>query len=125
VDLNDHDHLTRPEILRILVFIKESAMKAVWKGTVVAEADESELIKIEGNWYFPPSSLNSEHFRKSDTPYTCPWKGECQYFDVGTNATWSHDSAWSYPKPLPASIPRVGKDYSNYVAFWRDVSVLE
>jgi len=98
-------------------------MKAMWKDVVVAQADESELIKIEGNWYFPPTSLKTQHLQKSDTPYTCPWKGKCQYFHVGEGADWSHDSAWSYPNPLPTSIPRVGRDFSNYVAFWKDVRV--
>lgn len=27
-------------------------MKAHLNGTVIAEADEADLIKIEGNWYF-------------------------------------------------------------------------
>ena len=35
------------------------------------------------------------------------------------------DRAWSYPTPYPSSFDRVGKDYSNYVAFWKDVQVVE
>jgi uncharacterized protein (DUF427 family) len=98
-------------------------MKAVWKGNVIAEAPREDLIYIEGNWYFPPSSVNQDFLRKSDTPYTCPWKGVCQYFDVGQDDTWSQDSAWSYPKPKETSFKIVKKDYSNYVAFWREVTV--
>ena len=98
-------------------------MKAVWKGQTIAEAPQADLIQIEGNWYFPPSSLKPGFLRASDTPYTCPWKGQCQYFDVGAGSDGSHDSAWSYPHPLPSSLPRVGKDFANYVAFWRDVQV--
>ena len=45
-------------------------MKAVVGDTVLAEAPESELIKIEGNWYFPPASVNSAMLSKSATPYT-------------------------------------------------------
>lgn len=63
--------------------------------------------------------------RESDTPYTCPWKGECQYFDVGQGDNWSKDSAWSYPNPKPSAIHTVKKDFSNYVAFWRDVTVTD
>lgn len=100
-------------------------MKAVWNGQVIAEADKDNLIYIEQNWYFPPSSVRQEFLRKSDTPYTCPWKGECQYFDVGEGEQWSKDSAWSYPEPLPTAFERVHKDFSNYVAFWRDVTVSE
>jgi uncharacterized protein (DUF427 family) len=100
-------------------------MKAAWKDQVIAEAPKEELIYIEGNWYFPPTSVNQELLRKSDTPYTCPWKGVCQYFDVGVDEQWSSDNAWSYPEPMPSAIDTVKKDFSNYVAFWRDVTVSE
>lgn len=100
-------------------------MKAVWNDKVIAEADSDKLIYIEGNWYFPPESVHGDLLRKSDTPYTCPWKGVCQYFDVGEGDTWSKDSAWSYPHPKEGSIDIVKKDFANYVAFWRDVQVTE
>lgn len=103
-------------------------MKAVWNGQVIAEADRDDLIYIERNWYFPPSSVKQDLLHKSDTPYTCPWKGDCQYFDVGQgddSSTWSKDAAFSYPEPKPSAIDTVKKDFSNYVAFWRDVTVEE
>jgi uncharacterized protein (DUF427 family) len=100
-------------------------MKAIWKDNVIAEADKKNLIYIEGNWYFPPSSVKKEFLKKSDTPYTCPWKGVCQYFDVVKGSDESKDNAWSYPEPKPSAIERVHKDFSNYVAFWRDVEVKE
>ncbi|MDB5169781.1 MAG: hypothetical protein JWN82_177 [Candidatus Saccharibacteria bacterium] len=100
-------------------------MKAVWNGKVIAEADKDDLIYIEQNWYFPPTSINQDYLRKSPTPYTCPWKGVCQYFDVGEDDNWSTDNAWSYPNPLPGAFERVHKDFANYVAFWRDVQVTE
>jgi len=100
-------------------------MKAVLNDTVIAEAPEGDLIRIEGNWYFPPASVKSEYLVESDTPYTCPWKGECQYFSVKSDSGLLQDRAWSYPTPYPSSFDRVGKDYSNYVAFWKDVRVVD
>ena len=100
-------------------------MKAVWKGKTVAEAPKEELIYIEGNWYFPPSSVVRTFLRESDTPYTCPWKGVSQYYDVGQGEDWSADNAWAYPEPKPSAIKTVKKDFSGYVAFWRDVQVVE
>lgn len=100
-------------------------MKAVWKDKIIAEADKNDLIYIEGSWYFPPASVNKTFLRESPTPYTCPWKGECQYFDVGQGEDWSKDVAWSYPRPKEGAIDIVKKDFSNYVAFWRDVTVGE
>lgn len=100
-------------------------MKATWNNQVIAEAEKDDLIYIEGNWYFPPSSLKQEMLKKSDTPYSCPWKGDCQYFDVGKDDNWSKDVAFSYPEPKQSAIDTVKKDFSNYVAFWRDVQVGE
>jgi len=98
-------------------------MKAVLNGTVIAEAPQEDLVKIEGNWYFPPAAVNSDLLVKSPTQYTCSWKGECQYFSVTDGDSLSEDRAFSYPAPPRASFDRVGQDYSNYVAFARDVTV--
>lgn len=100
-------------------------MKAVVEDTVVAEAPKDELISIEGNWYFPPSSVKSELLTDSPTPYTCPWKGECQYFTVNVGGEHLQDRAWAYPHPYPAAFDRVGKDFSGYVAFWKEVKVVD
>ena len=102
-------------------------MKATWNDQTIAEADRDDLIYIEGNWYFPPSSVKLDLLRKSDTPYTCPWKGVCQYYDVGKDDKWSKDSAFCYPEPKPSAIEIVknssGKDFSGYICFWQDVKV--
>lgn len=92
-------------------------MKASIDGTVIAEALESDLITIEGNNYFPPSSLAAGALRDSATQYNCPWKGDALYHDVVVGDSAHHDAAWSYPTPYPASFERVGSDYSGYVAF--------
>lgn len=100
-------------------------MRAVWNDAVIAEADKDKLIYIEQNWYFPPDSVNFDLLNKSDTPYTCPWKGECQYFTITVDGQTNEDAAFSYPEPKPTAIDMVHKDFSNYVAFWRGVTVAE
>lgn len=99
-------------------------MRALLGTTVLAEAPESELIKIEGNWYFPPSSLKREFFVETDTQYTCPWKGEAQYYGIKDGDEVLPDQAWSYPNPYPTAFDRVGKDFAGYVAFWKQVEVV-
>ena len=96
---------------------------ATLNGIVLAEADEADVLHIEGNVYFPPSSVNTDLLAESPTPYTCPWKGECQYFSVKDGDTLLQYRAWSYPHPYPTAFDRVGKDFSNYVAFWKEVKV--
>lgn len=88
-------------------------MKATVNGRVVAEAPESELVSIEGNWYFPPSSLVDGEFADSPTPYTCPWKGPAQYHTVAGQ----NDAGWSYPQPYDGAAERVGHEFAGYVAF--------
>ena len=100
-------------------------MKAVVDGTVIAEAPQEDLIRIEGNWYFPPSSVVSELLEPSPTPYTCPWKGRCQYFTVAVDGKKLQDRAWTYPTLHDGAVQRVGKDFSSYVAFWKEVKVTE
>jgi uncharacterized protein (DUF427 family) len=92
-------------------------MKASIDGAVVADAPRSDLIPIEGNFYFPRSSLSPGVLSDSLTPYTCSWKGVCQYHDISVDGSTHRDAAWSYPDPYPSSFDRVGKDYSGYVAF--------
>ena len=105
-------------------------MKAIWKKgtpdeTLVAEANQEDLIFIERNWYFPPDSVKREYFQDSETQYTCPWKGDAQFYDVGKPGDFSADNAWSYDTPMQSAKDRVKKDFSGYVCFWRDVTVTE
>lgn len=92
-------------------------MQALIGETVIAEAPEDQLVQIEGNLYFPPDSVRWAHFEDSSTPYTCPWKGQAQYWNARTPAGSHADAAWSYPSLMPSAVERVGVDFSAYVAF--------
>ncbi len=100
-------------------------MKARIAGVVVAEAPESELVRIEGNWYFPPAAVVEGVLSPSETRYHCPWKGDAQYWDVRAGGETLADGAWSYPEPIPTAFDRVGADFSGYLAFDRRVTVGE
>lgn len=100
-------------------------MKAIWNKKTIAEADKKDLIYIEGNWYFPPSAIKKEYFKKNDQHTTCFWKGEASYYDVEVDGKVNEGGAWYYPNPMEGSIPKVGKDFTDYVAFWRGIEVAE
>ena len=100
-------------------------MKAIWNNTVLAEASQQDLIKIEGNWYFPPSSLKHEYFKESDHHTHCPWKGDASYYNVVVDGQTNEFGAWYYPQPKDGSIERVKKDFTDYVAFWNGIEVTE
>ena len=100
-------------------------MKAIWKSTIIAEGARDDLIRIEGNWYFPPYALNKQYLAKSDYHTVCPWKGEASYYDVVVDGERNEFGAWYYPTPKEDAMKRVGKDFSGYVAFWNGIEVEE
>ena len=91
-------------------------MKAIWKGAVLAESDET--VVVEGNHYFPAESVKREHFRESETHTVCGWKGTASYYDVVVGGEVNSDAAWYYPEPKDAA-----KEIAGRVAFWRGVKV--
>ncbi len=100
-------------------------MKAIWNNQVVAEAEKSQLIRIEGNWYFPKEVLKTDYVQPSDTHTTCPWKGEANYYTLVVDGQENQDAVWYYPQPKAEAVKRVGKDFKDYVAFWHGVEVIE
>ncbi len=90
--------------------------KAVWEGVVLAESDAG--IVVEGNYYFPPESVNQDYLQESATHTRCPWKGIASYYNVVANGATNEDAAWYYPSPSPAA-----KNIQGHIAFWRGVTV--
>ena len=89
---------------------------ATWKSAVIAEGNDTEI--VEGNVYFAPSLVQQALLRPSTKTTTCPWKGECNYFDVVVNGEVNADAAWVYHDPKPAAA-----QVKDRVAFWRGVEV--
>ena len=91
-------------------------MKAIWNGVVVAESDDT--VVVEGNHYFPPSSVNASLLEAVDTTTVCPWKGTASYYSVTVDGQVNEDAAWVYPQPKEAA-----SEIADHVAFWRGVMV--
>ncbi|XXG94416.1 hypothetical protein Hte_000672 [Hypoxylon texense] len=112
-------------------------VQATVAGTLVAESDTYEL--VEGNVYFPPSSIKPEYFDKTDLHTHCGWKGDASYYTlkVGGTATYHihyalerlifgaaltgiisdkelANAAWYYPEPFEKA-----KHIKDYVAFYK------
>jgi uncharacterized protein (DUF427 family) len=98
-------------------------MKATWHDVVLAEAAQADLIRIEGNWYFPPASVKMDYFKPSDLTTECFWKGTSSYYDIVVGDEVNDAAAWYYPAPMEGSVEKVGKDFTDYVAFWHGVTV--
>ncbi|WP_204080215.1 DUF427 domain-containing protein [Mycobacterium riyadhense] len=91
-------------------------IRAVWNGTVLAEAPRT--VRVEGNHYFPPESLHREHLIESPTTSICPWKGLAHYYNVIVDGDVNPDAAWYYRRPSP-----LARRIKNHVAFWNGVTV--
>ena len=91
-------------------------MKAVWNGAVLAESEETQV--VEGNHYFPPSSVRDEYFEPSDKHTTCGWKGVASYKTVVVDGQRNEDAAWFYPETKPEA-----EKIRGWFAFWRGVEV--
>ncbi|MCC6615418.1 MAG: DUF427 domain-containing protein [Anaerolineae bacterium] len=90
--------------------------KAIWKGVIIAESDETVL--VEGNHYFPRQTVKSEYLRSSGTHTVCPWKGQASYYSIEIDGQMKRDAAWFYPEPKPAA-----REIKDHIAFWRGVKV--
>jgi uncharacterized protein (DUF427 family) len=90
--------------------------KATYNGVVLAESHE--CIELEGNKYFPWSSVNWKYFRPSELRTVCPWKGTARYYDIEINGDRKLNVAWCYPDPKPAAA-----EIRLRVGFWRGVKV--
>ncbi len=91
-------------------------MKAVWNGQVVAESDD--IVTIEGNAYFPATSLRQEFVQPSSHTSVCPWKGTAKYYTLNVAGQTNKDAVWYYPEPKQAAA-----NIAERVAFWKGVSV--
>ncbi|ACK69848.1 protein of unknown function DUF427 [Gloeothece citriformis PCC 7424] len=90
--------------------------QAIWNGAILAQSDNCEV--VEGNYYFPPDSINKEYFKESSTHTSCPWKGQASYYTIEVDGQQNKDAAWYYPNPKEKA-----NNIKNYVAFWRGVTV--
>nr|AFI78548.1 protein containing DUF427 [uncultured bacterium ws172H5] len=93
-------------------------MKASWNNQIIA--DSNDWVELEGNIYFPLSSVKQQYLVPSATTTVCPWKGVAHYYDVVVGDNTNKDAAWYYPEPKAAA-----ENIKNYVAFWRGIEVMD
>ena len=91
-------------------------MKATWNGEVIAESNDT--VVVENNHYFPADSVRKDVLRPSETHYTCPWKGEANYYSLEVAGKRNDDAAWYYPEPKDAA-----KQIRGRIALWKGVQV--
>jgi uncharacterized protein (DUF427 family) len=95
---------------------KDIPMKAIWNGAVIAQSDDT--VVVEGNHYFPESSLNRDYITFSNHHTMCSWKGQASYYSLLVNGEMNTDAAWYYPDPKPEA-----ENIKGHIAFWKGASV--
>jgi len=93
-------------------------MKAIWNDEVIAESNET--VVVEGNHYFPISSVTEVFLKPSDTVYECSWKGTANYYNLSVAGAENPDAAWYYKNPKDAA-----KEIAGRVAFGNGVQIVE
>lgn len=91
-------------------------MKAIWNGAVIAESTDTVL--VEGNHYFPASSLDRSLVHFSNHKTSCAWKGQASYYSLMVNGEMNIDAVWYYADPKPEA-----EMVRDRVAFWKGVQV--
>ncbi|WP_285750293.1 DUF427 domain-containing protein [Lentzea sp. NBRC 105346] len=89
---------------------------ARWNGKIIASSEDTVI--VEGNHYFPLSSVDQSLLKPSDTTTFCPWKGTANYYTLVVDGAENADAAWFYTSPKDAA-----KQIKDRVAFWRGVTV--
>lgn len=90
--------------------------RAVFGDEVLAESDQTRV--IEGNHYFPPSSVREDLLVDSPTRTLCLWKGKASYRSLLADDGVVHDVAWVYERPWP-----LARRIAGHVAFGPQVHI--
>ena len=89
---------------------------AVWNGVTIAESDDT--VVVDGNHYFPRTSVAAGVLTDSSTTSVCGWKGTAHYHSISAGGAENRDAAWYYPDPKSAA-----SEIKDRIAFWKGVKV--
>lgn len=81
-------------------------------------ATSDDVVTVEGNAYFPLTSVPAGVLQPSGTTSLCPWKGIASYYDVHVDGQVVPDAAFTYRHPSP-----LARRIKGRVAFWKGIEV--
>lgn len=93
-------------------------MKAMWNGVLIAESDDT--VVVEGDHYFPESSVKREYLSFSNHRTNSSSKGQALYHSLLVNGELNPDAVWYYPEPNEGA-----RELKGRVAFGKGVKVTE
>ncbi len=93
-------------------------MKAIWNNEIIAESNET--VVVEGNHYFPASSVTDDFLRPSETTSECPWKGTPNYYTLSVAGAEDPNAAWHYASPTNAA-----QEIAGHNAFGNGIQIVK
>jgi uncharacterized protein (DUF427 family) len=103
---------------RIDILHSTRNVKVALDGVVLADSSSPLFLfetTLRTRHYLPPTSVNWECLRKSDTETLCPYKGRANYYHVIVNGREYRDLVWYYQYPTSESAPIAG-----YICFYNE-----
>ena len=89
---------------------------AYWNDVLIAKSDD--VVRVDGNAYFPADAVTPGVLKDSATTSVCGWKGTANYYTLVAGGAENKDAAWYYDDPKDAAANIRGR-----VAFWKGVRV--
>ena len=76
-------------------------MQVIVNGPVLADSDD--IVMVDGNPYFPRTSMTQAFFRESNLTTVGGWKGTARYWDVVVEDQVIGIAVWAYDTPKPGA----------------------
>ncbi|MBV7327251.1 DUF427 domain-containing protein [Chloroflexi bacterium TSY] len=93
-------------------------IEVIVDGVKLASTDHPLLVfetNLPTRYYIPQTDVNHQYFEPTELKTHCPYKGDCDYYDIVVNNNRYENAAWTYPNPLPEA-PRL----KGTLAFWAE-----
>jgi uncharacterized protein (DUF427 family) len=121
----DEEVFTHPRdpYTRVDILASSRHVRVEVAGVTIAETTKPTLLFETGlptRYYLPRTHVRMDLLTPSETVTHCPYKGQAEYWSLGSGAL--ADLAWSYPTPLPESQKIAGliSIYNNKVDLYVD-----
>ncbi|CAN5544848.1 hypothetical protein BH10ACT10_BH10ACT10_00700 [soil metagenome] len=101
----------------LLRTVRRATSASARPGTsLIAKSDD--IVTVEGNAYFPLTSVPTGVLRPSSTTSVCPWKGVASYYDVRADGQVVPDGTFTYHHPSP-----LARRFKGRVAFCQGIEI--
>jgi uncharacterized protein (DUF427 family) len=90
-------------------------LRVLWNGKVVADTIDALMLNeasYPGVHYIPRADVDMTLLTVSALKTHCPYKGEANYFSIGSGGETAENAIWSYETPNPSVA-----EIAGYLAF--------